>query len=315
MEQIFGKFYFNKNLAIEFSRFIDFRSLINILLVNKRFNQVYSQDLILWICLQNSFPEIRCAENFLFSDKKGLTTSNASKAFKEVSQCVKQLRECKGFKVSESRHFLVHVQGLLGKLPRSDDIKATSGENFDLLSAFQTFFVFEGEMYALTTYSCPLDKYGDYMINEIDCFLVLGNENLYLSRKDCEETKSLMSSRNLNNVVMLQNTSGLADQAMWAYQMEKEKEKQLEHQGSVQLLRQHIESLNEKVVNIDVLSHHNISLIFNHILKACILKRQNFPKTLQFKDAKLNQDGTYSKKEEDNKTQLQESTKKRCNIF
>lgn len=63
--------------------------------------------------------------------------------------------------------------------------------------------MFEGEIYALTTYSCPLDKYGDYMINEIDCFLVLGNENLYLSRKDCYEIKVLMDKRNLNNIVMI----------------------------------------------------------------------------------------------------------------
>jgi hypothetical protein len=46
--------------------------------------------------------------------------------------------------VAEENRFLVHVQGLLGKLPKSDDIKHTVGEHYDLMSAFQTFFLFEG---------------------------------------------------------------------------------------------------------------------------------------------------------------------------
>ena len=38
--------------------------------------------------------------------------------------------------VKEDNHFFVHVQGLLGKLPKSEDIQRTVGEHFDLLSAF-----------------------------------------------------------------------------------------------------------------------------------------------------------------------------------
>jgi len=34
----------------------------------------------------------------------------------------------------------------------------------------------------------------------------LGNENLYLSRKDCDETLKLVTEKNLTNVVMLRNT-------------------------------------------------------------------------------------------------------------
>lgn len=42
MEEIFGKFYLNKNLAIEFSRFFDFKTLIKVLQASKKFNKVYS---------------------------------------------------------------------------------------------------------------------------------------------------------------------------------------------------------------------------------------------------------------------------------
>jgi hypothetical protein len=41
MDQIFGKFYYNKNLAIEFSRFFDFRLLLKLLVLNKKFHDVY----------------------------------------------------------------------------------------------------------------------------------------------------------------------------------------------------------------------------------------------------------------------------------
>ena len=88
-------------------------------------------------------------------------------------------------------------------MPKSEDIEKTVGEHFDLMSAFQTYFMFEGEIYALTTYSCPLEKYGQYMLNEIDCYLALGNDNLHLSRKDCSAILDLIKKENLTNVVML----------------------------------------------------------------------------------------------------------------
>ncbi|CDW75308.1 UNKNOWN [Stylonychia lemnae] len=181
-------------------------------------------------------------------DKK-LDKHSAAKAFKEVQQCVQQLNANQGYRVPDSHHFLVHVQGLLGKLPITDDIKATCGTNFDLLSAFQTFFVFEGDIYALTTYSCPLEKYGSFMMNEIDCFLVLGNENLYLSRKDCQETQKMIAEKNLNNVVMLLNVSCEKDHGMWEGQMENEFNNKEKNVGGVESLKHYMIEKNETVVN------------------------------------------------------------------
>lgn len=119
------------------------------------------------------------------------------------------------YKVEAENHFLVHVQGLLGKLPRTEDVRSTVGEHYDLLSAFQTYFMFEGEVYTLTTYSCPLEKYATYMLNEIDCYLILGNENLYLSRKDCDAINEMIERENMRDVIMLNNTSKTAAEEAW----------------------------------------------------------------------------------------------------
>lgn len=59
MEIIFGKFYTNKNLAIEFSRYLVPEDLVKLAMANKKFHQVYSQDLIWWVYLYSSFPELR----------------------------------------------------------------------------------------------------------------------------------------------------------------------------------------------------------------------------------------------------------------
>jgi hypothetical protein len=128
---------------------------------------------------------------------------------------VESLNGGKGFKAKEENHFLVHIQGMMGNLPKANDVLATAGKNFDLLSAFQTFFVFQGDIFALTTYSCPLKKYSNNLLNEIDCFLVLGNENLFLSRRDCEEAIELIEREKLENVVMVVNSSSVADQDAW----------------------------------------------------------------------------------------------------
>jgi hypothetical protein len=40
------------------------------------------------------------------------------------------------YKPKEENKFLIHVQGLLGALPKAEDIQKTYGPHFDLLSAF-----------------------------------------------------------------------------------------------------------------------------------------------------------------------------------
>ena len=59
MESIFGKFYLNKNLAIELSRYFESKDLLSMLCLSKKTNAVYSQELILWICLTQCFKDVR----------------------------------------------------------------------------------------------------------------------------------------------------------------------------------------------------------------------------------------------------------------
>ena len=40
------------------------------------------------------------------------------------------------YNIPDNNRFLIHVEGLLGKLPKSEDIMRTVGEHYDLLSAF-----------------------------------------------------------------------------------------------------------------------------------------------------------------------------------
>jgi len=96
---------------------------------------------------------------------------------------------------------------MIGFLPKEKDILATSNENFDLLSAFQNHFIFQNGLYELTTYSCPMNKYNQKLLNDVDCFFILGNDNLYYSRKDCEEMISYIEKEKLENVVMIYNSS------------------------------------------------------------------------------------------------------------
>ena len=179
-------------MAIELSKYLQPEDIIKMSCLSKKCHQVYSQDIIWWVYLYTSFPQFRCAENFLFEDKKDkLVPYSAMRAY-STARRHKISMEKQDYKVTPRNHFMVYVQGLLGKLPKSEDIQRTVGDNFDLLSAFQTYFLFEDDIYALTTYSCPSDKYSAYMMNEIDCFLILGNESLYFARKDCESMHNLI---------------------------------------------------------------------------------------------------------------------------
>jgi hypothetical protein len=64
----------------------------------------------------------------------------------------------------------------------------------------------------------------------------LGNENLTLSRKDCDDTLKLIVEKNISNVVMLRNTGSEKDKDMWENQMESELPRKSESEGGVERL-------------------------------------------------------------------------------
>jgi len=57
------------------------------------------------------------------------------KAYINARKC-RALAQGGKYKIDKNHHFNVHLIGLLGKLPKSDDIKKTVGEKYDLMSAF-----------------------------------------------------------------------------------------------------------------------------------------------------------------------------------
>jgi hypothetical protein len=56
---IFGKFYQNKNIGAVMAEYLSPETIIKLVALNKRCNEVYSQDIIWWIHIHRSFPELR----------------------------------------------------------------------------------------------------------------------------------------------------------------------------------------------------------------------------------------------------------------
>ncbi len=128
------------------------------------------------------------------------------------------------YKIDKNHHFQIPIIGMIGTLPTSEDIQKTFGKHYDLLSSFQTYFLFNGEIYQLTTYSQAITKLDERLLKSTNCFLVLGNENLSSSRKECAVFAELIKKqKKLNKVLMLQNISENAGEFAWEGQAEKER--------------------------------------------------------------------------------------------
>jgi len=137
--------------------------------------------------------------------------TKAMKSYIHAKKCRNQAGSGK-FKIQKDHKFSVLIRGFLGKLPKSDDIRATVGEHYDLMSAFQTYFLYEGEIFQLTMYSKPIENLKKAKLSDVDCFLLLGNENLYRSRKDCQEFLEYISKETkLKKALMLINNSVTAN--------------------------------------------------------------------------------------------------------
>jgi len=144
LEAVFGKFAFNKNIAFEIACFLDPQTISKLISSNKRLSLIYRQDVIWWTFLAINLGFVRMAESYSFEGQEATVShKDAYKSFRELLRH-KKIYEKEGYyNVPEKNKFTININGLLGKLPQGRDILAYNNENFDLLSAFQSFFLFE----------------------------------------------------------------------------------------------------------------------------------------------------------------------------
>ena len=118
------------------------------------------------------------------------------------------------YKIDKNHHFEVCLIGLIGKLPVAEDILKTHGDKYDLMSSFQTYFLYGGEIYHISTFSRPLDHENVKTLKKPNLILVLANDNLSSSRKDCLKLKELIGKESelANKTLMLVNKSVTANQ-------------------------------------------------------------------------------------------------------
>ena len=93
---IFGRFYLNKNIGALMAEFLLPHEIIKMVRLSKRCNEVYSQDIIWWIHLYKSFPELRYPIFFLYFQSSGAIhgqkrggrqTFKANKAYEGIREC------------------------------------------------------------------------------------------------------------------------------------------------------------------------------------------------------------------------------------
>lgn len=212
----------------------------------------------------------RCVEEFMV-DGPGQTKkpTKAMQSYIHAKKCRNQAGSGK-FKIAKDHKYSVLIRGFLGKLPKSEDINATVGEHYDLMSAFQTYFLYEGEIFQLTTYSKPIENLKKAKTSDIDCFLVMGNENLYRSRKDCHEFLEYFTKETkLKKVLMLTNASDKAGEEAWKNQFEQDREHTEKNKGAVKALREAFQKRGVHIIDVKEFSNYVIAEIFHYILRVC----------------------------------------------
>ncbi len=71
----------------------------------------------------------------MLTDEAPTYQTKAMKAYINSKKALKMATEGR-FKIDKSHRFKVHLSGLLGKLPKSEDILLSVGEHYDLLASF-----------------------------------------------------------------------------------------------------------------------------------------------------------------------------------
>lgn len=202
------EFLAKKSLLLYLSYYMDIETIDKMLLLNKKFYSIYSDDIVWSNIFHRHFTKIRIIEKPNFAKVTSLTEKNQlGKKRKRFISAVKASKDkdfsC--FRPSQEDCYNVVITGYCEYMPLESAIKEIYGPHQDIFSFFNCFFFYDETISLLSYFSCP-NITNNNRVKKTDCFLFAFNRNFPLTFRNINKAEELITKFKCMNIILLENT-------------------------------------------------------------------------------------------------------------
>ncbi|CAI2375382.1 unnamed protein product [Moneuplotes crassus] len=316
------------------SYFMDIETINKMLLLNKWFYDIYSNDIVWNNVFHQNFTKLRIIDDPQNMSKNISAKNQLGKKRKRFISAVKNARKAskETFTPNKEDCYTVIISGLLEYMPVETAIKDIYGPCQDMFCFFNCFFFSDEKISLLCSYFTP-HQLSTHSIRSTDCFLFPFNRNFPWTFKEFDKIKTLVEEKKCQNVMILENTHIPEDMEALADTLDSDEldqvKQELEKPQSEKFPEiDEFASSNPDIpyLKIDICSNHTINQVFYSLIKLSSKSKKEIDINGQLMDEKdveammkagCTQDALMKSKEEINNEypETEETKKKKCTIF
>ena len=201
------EFFYKKSLLYYLSYFMDIETINKMVLLNKHFYEIFTNDIVWHNIFHQNFTKLRIIENPETYAQSRSTKNELGKKRKRYISAVKNAKDkvLTSYRPPREDVYNIIVTGYLNYMPIESAIKNTYGPKQDIFWFFNCFFFFDEKISQLSMYSCPALN-NPYTIKTTDWFIFAVNKSFPSSLQCLEKAETLINENDLSNVVLLENT-------------------------------------------------------------------------------------------------------------
>jgi len=252
---------------------MDIDTINKMLLLNKYFYEIYSNDIVWNHIFHKRFTKYRIITKDDLAGKSLTEKNELGKKRKRFISAMKTAKDMKleAFRPAAEDCYDVVVTGFLEYMPIENVIKDTYGPSQDIFSFFNCNFFYEETVSLLTFYHSPYLNDSYRKINT-DCFVLAFNRYFPDTIKHLEQVKKLLDLK-YENILVLENSHVPADLEIMQERLTEEEFEELKHnidnvdQNVNDSIDSFIQSIpEENFMKVDICSNENINEVFLRII-------------------------------------------------
>lgn len=200
------EFIHKRSLLLYLSYFMDIQTINKMLLINKYFYEIYSNDIVWHNVFHQNFTKLRIIDRPGVGSKSLTEKNQLGKKRKRYISAMKtaKSKNLASYRPAKQDCYNVVITGFCEYMPLEGAIRDIYGKNQDIFSFFNCFFFFDETISLLSFYSSP-NLTESHTVANTDCFLFSFNRNFPLTFKNFHKAEKLVTEHGWKNIVLLEN--------------------------------------------------------------------------------------------------------------
>jgi hypothetical protein len=261
------EFKYKTSLLLYLSSFMDVQTINKMILLNKHFYEIFTNDIVWNNVFHKNFLKLRMIDKPGLKEKSLFEKNMLGKKRKKFISIMKTAKntDFESFNPEREDRYSVIITGFLEYMPIENAIQEIYGKCQDIFSFFNCFFFFDDKISQLSFYSW-YNIADPHLLQNTDCFLFAFNRHFPSSFSNLDRVRELWE-KGISNIIFIENTYSSSDLEKYAERLHEDELEEFK-QNLANPPQEQLDKLDEFLDDFKHISHIKVDTWSNEVINS-----------------------------------------------